>query len=71
MIYKIYNESPEVGTAAKTLKSVIFCNVCNMCNMMEAPGRAQMAHGRNTPSVPAWRHQDDKKRAANKLQPVG
>lgn len=30
MIYKIYNEPPGVGTAAKSLKSVIYYNVCNM-----------------------------------------
>lgn len=30
MSYKIYNEPPEEGTAAKTLKSMIFYNVCNM-----------------------------------------
>ena len=43
MIYKIYNESPEVGTAAKTLKYVICYNVCNM--MEWGTRRAQMWHG--------------------------
>lgn len=43
MIYKIYNESPEVGTAAKTLKSVICYNVCNMIEW--GTRRAQMWHG--------------------------
>lgn len=55
MIYKIYNESPEVGTAAKTLKSVICYNVCNMIEW--GTRRAQMWHGA-------------KKRAAKELQPV-
>ena len=50
MFYKVYNELPEVGTAAKSLISVILYNVCNV--MEWAPGQAQTAHGRNTPSVP-------------------
>lgn len=30
MLYKIYNKPPGVGTAAKTLKSVIYYNVYNV-----------------------------------------
>ena len=30
MLYKIYNKLPGVGTAAKTLKSVIFYTVYNV-----------------------------------------
>ena len=37
--YKVYNELPGVGTAAKTLKSVIYYNMYNVTKW--APGRHQ------------------------------
>ena len=55
MIYKIYNESPEVGTAAKTLKYVICYNVCNM--MEWGTRRAQMWHGQHSTPDSISRHQ--------------
>ena len=67
MSYKVYNEPPGVGTTAKTLIFVIYYNVYNMMEWRHQEGAN--GTGRNTPSVPTWRHQK-RKRAANNLQPV-
>ena len=42
MPYKVYNELPRVGTAAKTLKSVIYYNMYNM--MGWTPGTGANVH---------------------------
>ena len=68
MHYKVYNELPGVGTTAKTLISEIYYNVYNMMEWRHHEGAN--GTGRNIPSVPTCRHQDEKKRAANCLQPV-
>ena len=39
MFYKIHNEPPGVGTAAKTLKSVIYYNVYNVPAWRHQDGR--------------------------------
>lgn len=44
MPYKIYNELPGVGTAARFLISVILYNVCNVIEW-GAPGGAQRGTG--------------------------
>lgn len=38
MLYKIYKEPPGVGTAAKTLKSVIFYTVYNVIDYSSRTG---------------------------------
>ena len=58
MAYKVYNELTGVGTTAKNLISVIYYNVYNMMKWRHQTGAN--GTGRNTPSVPAWRHRDEK-----------
>ena len=66
MIYKIYNESPEVGTAAKTLKYVIYYNVCNMIEW--GTRRAQMCIRGNTPYLMPTRTPERAQKIKNGLQ---
>ena len=56
MSYKVYNELPGVGNGGKTLKSVIYYNMYNMTGW--TPGTGANGTGRNSPSVPVWRHQE-------------
>lgn len=79
MLYKIYNEPSGVGTAAKTIKSVIYYNVYNVMEW----GNIQTIQDHTRPSRPYKTirdrtrpyetirdHTSAKKRAANNLQPV-